>query len=120
VELCETGTNGLALLDIIRHQDLLIVVDACLGSGPPGLVSLIDPSHIEHVSRGASVHQLGPVEALMIGSRLYPEMMPQRSLLITVDTNDLKEEDESVACEQVIRTIDREIQAWRLEKTQGA
>jgi Ni,Fe-hydrogenase maturation factor len=118
VELCETGTNGLALLDILHCQDLLIVVDACVGSGPPGFIGITDMDSCETLSRGASIHQIGPVESLLIGRYLYPELMPQRSLLITVDTNGLEKDREDVACDQAIKVLDREIGAWRAAKAQ--
>jgi hydrogenase maturation protease len=120
VELCETGTNGLALLDIIHRQELLIVIDACIGARPPGSVSVIDVAEIETIGRGASVHQLGPVEALIVGRYLYPERMPHRSLLLTVDTNGLDDRQESAACSRAIEALDREIEGWRAAKMLAA
>jgi hydrogenase maturation protease len=118
VELCETGTNGLALLDILRRQELLIIVDACIGTGPPGSVSIIDPTLEETAIHGTSVHQIGPIEALQVGRLLYPERMPRRSLLIAVDTDGLKDDGEEAACERAIQALDQEIEAWRAAKTQ--
>ncbi len=116
VELWDAGTNGLSLLDILHRQDLLIVVDACFGEGPPGRVAVVDPATKETVSRGASIHQIGPVEALLVGRYLYPERMPQRLLLITVDTNGLTDGEEEAACQRAIQSLDFEIGVWRAGK----
>ena len=38
VELCDIGSTALSLLDSLRGQDLLIVIDACVGRGTPHTV----------------------------------------------------------------------------------
>jgi hydrogenase maturation protease len=118
VELVETGIHGLALLDLIRKQDLLIVIDACIGSGPPGSVVLRDLSISERPSRGASAHQIGPMEAFLVARYLYSESIPKRSILITVETRGLGEQEERTACERAIQALDREIEAWRATRGQ--
>ena len=38
VEICDLGTSALALLDHLHGQDLLVIVDACIGYGAAGEV----------------------------------------------------------------------------------
>jgi hydrogenase maturation protease len=113
VELCETATNGLDLLDVIRCQDLLIIVDACIENEPPGLVTVRKPDPETAFCPNTSIHQISAMDALMIGQYLYPERMPRELLLITVNTNGLDEGGEDIACERAIQILDREIAAWR-------
>jgi hydrogenase maturation protease len=112
VELFEAGTNGLDLLDIIRCQELLIIVDACLGDGPPGSVTIVEPDLEAAVRQNTSIHQISAIEALLIGHFLYPERMPRRFLLIMVNTRGLESNEEDIACERAIQALDREIGAW--------
>jgi hydrogenase maturation protease len=116
IELCESATNGLDLLDIIRCQDLLVIVDACLEDGPPGSVTVSEPNPEIMIRPNTSIHQISAMDALMIGQYLYPERMPRRLLLITVNTKGLDESEEEVACEQAIQVLDHELAAWRSMK----
>jgi len=109
VEICDLGTSALALLDHLHGQDLLVIVDACIGYGAAGEVMVMEPDLEAIPGRGTSVHQIGPVEALVVCSHLDPQVMPTRVLLILVETGDLAEEMEKAACEQVVEMLDREI-----------
>ena len=109
VTTCDIGTGALALLDHLESQDLLVVVDACVGHGTPGEVLELEPGLDIGLTRGTSAHQIGPAEALTVGRHLYPELMPRRVLFLLVETDGLTDELEDAACEQVVRILDREI-----------
>jgi hydrogenase maturation protease len=109
VEICDLGTSALALLDHLHGQDLLVIVDACVGYGASGDVLVMEPDLETTPGRGTSVHQIGPVEALVVASHLEPQALPKRTLLILVETGGLSEEKEQAACEQVVEVLDREI-----------
>lgn len=109
VSVCDIGTGALALLDHLESQDLLVVVDACVGHGAPGEVLELEPELDLGSTRGTSAHQIGPVEALTVGRHLYPELMPRRILFVLVETDGLTDEQEDAACVQVVRILDREI-----------
>lgn len=113
VELCDIGSTALALLDSLRGQDLLMVVDACVGRGTPGEVFVSEPDLSATPARGTSTHQIGPVESLITAQHLEPTSMPHRTLLVLVETGDFGPGDEEEACRRVIGVLDHEIELWR-------
>ncbi len=176
VSAVDLGTSPLALLDHLYHQELLIVVDACVGHGKPGEVMLVELdlraraeitlhflradmpqiwskrlSEIGGVARATlrfsrlsagrrcgmdalrkyevisaraldedmrchtSVHQIGPVEALIVGQHLNPDQMPQRVLLIIVETDGMSEQQETKACRQVVEILDDLVESQATE-----
>jgi hydrogenase maturation protease len=112
VELCEVGHTGLAVLDHLHGQDVLLVIDACVLGGAPGEVRVVEPDLEGPPTRETSVHQVGPLEALMVAKNLFPSLMPHRILFILVETEGIDEHAEDAACRQVIVILDREIASW--------
>ena len=108
-ELCHIGVTGLALLDHLRGQPLLIVVDACIFGGPPGEIVRMEPDLEQESGRPTSVHQVGPLEALTVAKHLYPERLPQRVLLLLVETNGLDHETQEKACRALLPILDDEV-----------
>nr|VFK53531.1 MAG: hydrogenase maturation protease [Candidatus Kentron sp. TUN]VFK55640.1 MAG: hydrogenase maturation protease [Candidatus Kentron sp. TUN] len=127
VELCDIGTSGLRLLDYLHDQALLIVIDACLMNEAPGTIRVIEPDldapGTELVANGiagrsvlnTSIHQIGPLETLVIARRLYEENMPRRVLVIMVETRDIDAMTERAACRKVVEILDREIGLCRIQ-----
>jgi hydrogenase maturation protease len=109
VELCEIGTTGLGLLDHLRGQRLLIVVDACRAGVQPGEVRELEPDLDAPPPPSSSVHQIGPLETLFIAKRLSPELLPSRILLVLVETEGLSEAEEVDACGRAVAAVEREI-----------
>jgi len=120
VATCDIGCAGLALIDHLHGQQLLIIVDACIYGGAPGEVIATTPDLERPPSRETSVHQIGPIEALVVVKHLYPERLPQRVLLLLVETEGMDDTTEAVACERVIAHLDRELDAWRRQREHGA
>lgn len=113
VELCALGSGGLALLDHLRGQDLLLVVDACISGRAPGEVFAVEPDLEATTTRETSVHQIGPLEALVIAKLLFSERLPRRVRLLLVETEGIDEALERRACERVIALLDEEVELWR-------
>jgi len=113
VELCDIGSAGLALLDYLHGQELMLIVDACLQGKQPGEVCVIEPSLDSLNVNITSVHQIGPLETLLLAKRLFPEKMPQQIKLILVETNGIDDKKEAIACQEVLAILDREIEAWQ-------
>jgi hydrogenase maturation protease len=86
VRLEQLGTGGLALLDCLDGEPLLIVVDAVQFGAEPGTVHVLDWDDVP-VSRGAAVsaHGIGVREAIDAGRLVYPERMPTRVVLIGIE-----------------------------------
>jgi len=106
VELCDIGTTALALLDHLHGQRLLVVVDACIGRGHGGELFVVEPNLEELPGRQTSVHQIGPLETLIVARHLFPKSMPQRVVLLLVETADLDDAGEARACERVVELLD--------------
>jgi hydrogenase maturation protease len=108
VEVVDLGTSGLALLDQLRGQELLIVVDACVGLGQPGelVERRYDPAQAT-IGRETSVHQLGPLEALQIAQELYPAQLPDQTVLLLVDTAGAGDALLEDASERVVQRLDQ-------------
>jgi hydrogenase maturation protease len=100
LEVVELRGGGLGLLDVLRGQDALIVVDACATGGAPGAqreVELPELLATPQPPQGMSLHQIGPLEALQVAAELYPERMPRRVILLLVETEGLDEAGEVLA-----------------------
>ena len=80
------GLGGLGLLDRLRGEELLIVVDAVCFGAEPGTVHVLDWRNLPE-ARGLPVtsHDIDIREAISIGHALYPERMPRRTVLIGVE-----------------------------------
>ncbi len=65
VEVCDGGTAGVDLLDVLADRRKVIVIDAALADEPPGTVVRLAPGDItpEHPVT-LSLHQVGLLEAL--------------------------------------------------------
>lgn len=107
VELICIGTAGLGLLDYMRGQSLLVVVDACVDDRQPGEVIVREIDFDVVPSRESSVHQIGPIETLQVAKHLYPETLPRRTLLVLVETRDTDEATQEHACRRVVELLDR-------------
>ena len=113
VELADIGSGGLALLDHLHGQKLLVVVDACLGLGRPGEVVVVDEAPGAAMAAGVSAHQIGPAEVLLIARNLQPETMPERTVLLLAETGELDESQLDTACERVMAELDALIREAR-------
>lgn len=112
VEIRTLGSGALALLDVLHAQELLLLVDACIGQGNPGEIRCYEPNLTIPPTGVGSLHQIGPWETLLVARHFYPDTLPCRTLFITVETEGLGAEEESFACQQVISILDDKITAW--------
>jgi hydrogenase maturation protease len=115
VELYDCGSSGLALLDCLRGQELLVVVDACRLGGESGDIRVIEADVIPASAHAQSVHQIGPLETLGVAAHLFPEHLPSRAMLVTVETEGLDEAGTESACRRVLRVLDGIVDAWEIK-----
>lgn len=106
VELVDLGTDPLALLDHLHRQRLLVVIDACVGLGAPGDIRIVEADLERPLGRETSVHQIGPVETLVVARHLWPERLPDRTLLVMVETGDLDDAAEEELCTRAVAALD--------------
>jgi hydrogenase maturation protease len=80
------GLGGLALLDYLRSQKLLIVIDAVQFNSQPGTVHVMDFDRIPAAeTQAVSLHGIGLRETLCVAQLLYPDRLPNRIVLIGVE-----------------------------------
>lgn len=120
VELCELGSTSLALLDHIHGQELMIIIDACLQGKPLGEITVVAPNLNNLSVEITSVHQIGPLETLAVAKRLFQEKMPEKILLVMVETKGINEKMEVSACQQVVKILDKEINLWQRDHQRSA
>ena len=108
LELCHLGTTGLDIIDCLRGQKHFILVDAACGRDPPGTIQLVPMASVCPVSRGVSLHQIGPLEGFALAAQLFPESLPKRASLITVETLGLQENCFGSVTDQVVNMILKE------------
>ena len=112
VEVCTLGGAAMALLDHLRGQELVLMVDACVGQGKPGEVYCYEPDLTSSPAGVGSLHQIGPLETLLVAQHFCPETLPKRILFVAVETEGLDAGAEPAVCRQVVAILDREIAAW--------
>lgn len=80
------GLGGIALLDDLQGDACLIVVDAVQLGAAPGTLHVLEWDAIPEAGGAAvSLHGLGIRETITIGRTLYPEIMPQRIVLVGIE-----------------------------------
>jgi len=116
VEIHEIGTAAFALLDCLKSQDLMLIVDACVLGGAPGEIHVIHPdldasSGFPSNPYQSNLHQIGPMETLMVAGHLYPQILPTSIRLILVETEGLEAAQMNAACERAVSIIDKAVEA---------
>lgn len=86
VELRFVGVAGIAMLDALSGEDLLIVVDAVQLGWAPGTVHVLDWDDLPRPGPHAvSVHGIGVRETIEVGRLVQPDDMPHQVVLIGVE-----------------------------------
>lgn len=111
-ETVNVGTAGLDLLDHLRGQGLLLVVDACLSGADPGTVVVTEPDFSGAPLHAVTMHHVGPREVLTVASFLCPDRLPGRCKFVLVETGDLPDEDMSDAADRAAGIVEREVVDW--------
>jgi hydrogenase maturation protease len=80
------GLGGLALLEHLQAQRLILIIDAMQLGSPSGTVHVMESKDVPSFSAQAvSLHGIGLQETLSIARELYPECIPERIVLIGVE-----------------------------------
>jgi hydrogenase maturation protease len=84
VERLETG--GMALLDRLDGEEILVVVDAVQLGAIAGTVHVLDWNAVPHApGQAVSAHGIGVREAIDVGRMIHPERMPCTVTLVGVE-----------------------------------
>jgi len=111
----DVGTSVLGLLDRLHGQELLILVDACVGRAAPGALVVLEPDLDQPLTPHASAHQIGPLETLVVARELYPATFPRRVIWVLIETGGLAAAAEARACAAAVAEVERQIGLWRQE-----
>lgn len=106
VQIMDIGTSAFALLECLDKQDFMLIVDACAKGGAPGDIHVTRPDLEAPVQDMPSLHQIGPLETLMVAQHLYPQKLPKALFLILVETEGLDASKLDSVCQEVVSIID--------------
>ena len=109
----DVGVSILGLLDLLRGQELLVLVDACVGLAAPGTILVREPDPATPLTTTSSVHQIGPLETLAVARELYPEQLPRRTVLVLIETGGLETQAEAETCRRAVGVVEEQIEGWR-------
>jgi hydrogenase maturation protease len=70
VEICDGGTGGADLLDIIAHRRKLIIIDAADADVEPGTVIKMGANDLAQNKESISLHEFGLAETLFAAAQL--------------------------------------------------
>lgn len=80
------GVGGIALMEQVAGESLLIVVDAVQLGAEPGTIHVLDWNDLPQERSGmVSAHGVGLREAIALGRILSPETMPEKVILIGIE-----------------------------------
>jgi hydrogenase maturation protease len=80
------GVAGLQMLDCLKGQKLLVVVDAVRFGASPGTVHVLPWQQLpKETELAISSHSLGLREAMELGLLLQPETMPEEAFLVGIE-----------------------------------
>ena len=116
VALFDAGSAGLALLDCIDGQGLMMVVDACKTGGRTGEIHVTETDFEAEISPGPGLHQIGPMETLAVARQLFPEKLPHRLLFVLVETDGMNDAQLDKAGHRVVSIIEGEIAQFRANR----
>ncbi len=78
--------GGMAILEELGGEDMLVVVDAVQFGSPPGTVHTLDWQHLPPATlRPVSGHGIGVREAIEVAKSLYPERTPKQVYLVGIE-----------------------------------
>jgi hydrogenase maturation protease len=80
------GVGGMALIDELEGEDLLVVVDAVQLGHKPGTIHILDWNQLPPSTiRPVSGHGIGIREAVEVAQRVCPEKTPKRVYLVGIE-----------------------------------
>lgn len=84
--LARLGLGGLALLELMDGEDLMVVVDAVALGGAVGTLHVREGERLPGAARPAvSAHGIGVTEALEVARLLEPSRVPRRVVLVGIE-----------------------------------
>ncbi len=89
VDVVEVAAGGMGLLDVLVGYHRAVLVDATDGAGSrPGEVRMIREEEIKTGGfRTWSLHGFGPAEALALGRKVIPGLLPGEVVIIGIEAS---------------------------------
>jgi len=106
------AVGGIDILQLLRGEGHLIVVDAVQLGAPPGTVHRVPWERLPATREQVSAHDVGLREAIEIGKVLYPELLPERVTLVGIEGRCFNRTREHMSAE-VSRALDHAAQVVR-------
>ena len=111
VEVAESESGGLRLLELVRGFTHVAIIDAVQGSGAPGEVLRFDAADFAGNHRTGSAHSIHVGTALELGRRLGYEM-PDEVIVFGVEAEDVESFGETLS-PSVANAADRAVSMVR-------
>ena len=89
VDVIETGTAGLGLLDRIEDHDRLILLDTMVSGAPPGTVHVLEGEAVARAVHFGPDHEADLPTTLALGQKLLGKRMPREIIVVAVEAADL-------------------------------
>jgi hydrogenase maturation protease len=82
---------GLELLDELRPDQALLLVDATQTGAEPGSISVLEFAEATDMAQAPyCCHGVGLAEVLVIARRLHPERLPSRATVVGIEAEELE------------------------------
>jgi hydrogenase maturation protease len=88
IEAVDMSTAEIEILEHIRGCDNVVIIDSIMTGAEPGTIHMITPQDLEPSSFARS-HGLNLSSTLLLGSRLFPDEMPKKIVILTVEAEDI-------------------------------
>jgi len=90
VEIIEAGNDPFRLIDLIRGASTIILVDAVLGDGLPGIIHRLSLKNMDYEkTKNLSLHRVNILEILKLCRELYPLDVPENIIIFGVEVLDI-------------------------------
>jgi len=90
IKLIAAGLPGLAILDLMRGAEQVIIIDAVEAGQSPGTVIHCKEIDLPRITfRSLSLHNIGIAEALSLGRLTEPETFPHRLDIVGVQVGEI-------------------------------
>lgn len=90
VRVCDAGTGGMEVMFMARGARELVIIDACVGAGPPGAVFRVPGTELEaEFEAGYTLHDFRWNHALAAGRKMFGDRFPERVTVYLVEAGNL-------------------------------
>jgi hydrogenase maturation protease len=118
IDAVEIGTGGLALLDLVRGYERLVLLDAIVTGAPPGTVHVLTGDDVALTAHLGMSHEADLPTVLALSRELLEETVPADVAVVAIEAKDVTTFSESLSPE-VSAALPRAIEEVRRRLREG-